>query len=691
MSEQLNRQFQLGIDSIVDTKDRLIVQKSIYENLELQIGKNLKIIDDEMDNNTNNSKTILVMLGDGYFVEMKPQEALDFLRRRLKNLSKVIGDFDEKINDSKRLMLYFSALEKLGTAPNSNNDIPANDTTFEKISVDESYNLMDIVEELDDDDNIIGIKVNDELVPLHLINQETFKPQAQVMTSSQYLNDSELKKQAFKGNIKGKYNNIPEDTGAISQKAIIDDKEDHEQFSQILKDMEIKEPILTKKINDLDITNEDKTILKDALTPKLNESESLDIREKVIQELQKVKDKGILLEESLQDHITIERKDLLELELIADDLHTANDDEEIYEESNQDSDYDFDFEEENDDQADDLLYGTKKFFKDDKINNLLWSLINQLRNGSEIEEDFIKRDDGKGKKVKFADSLDIFEIEKIKKEDIEEAKRVSIFKQRLFALNSELEGVTKHTVPNVEESMSNVIETRNGSEFPVTDIIENPIIEGNNINKANGISINNRTTDTPKKVSKFKQDKANQYEAKNISALPQITKNGDTHESISSKKSFLYKDEHRYEDEEEDEEEDKDKDANELIRMIRDYNQESEDIEGPIIKEIKDLENYNRLNEKLNIKDYELHDHDHKDNEIESTDDSKNMEIMTDVVEKELNYNPETKKEYEDLIAQEQFDQQIQKEYFKLKSKLNSNNEFEFEKPKVSKFKQRLG
>ncbi|CAH6721609.1 hypothetical protein CLIB1444_06S06084 [[Candida] jaroonii] len=672
---KMESEIKLGLDKLNTQRNMLFSQRDTYQTLRSQISKNIQ---DE----------VMIMIGDGYFVNMAKEEAHEFLERRIRNIDVIIKDFTARLDGSRELIKQFNI-----------NDSSSNQSKEERN--EEGMPFMDIVEELDDDDNILSVK----------LNKKDFKIQEQKAEKKKETPLPPKNKSQKKDPVKEEFVDIVEELDENdnvinvtsngksmegfkkpnsseevhrndsfrNDKSSPPEENESNQFEELLEDMEIEhKTTIVNKIDSLSINDEDKAALKE-IAQDLH-SRGGAAKEKIQEMEDKDDEDDEYIEEPLQDHISIERQDLLELELIADDFQGADDIEE---------DYEFDFEDEFEDDESEEDQGA--FFRDNKMNNMLWDQINKLRNNSEVKEFEDTQDKKSGKRVKFAENLDIFEIEKIK---YEEPGKKSKFKSRMESskdrIDEPISDIIENTINEITEDPVN-----NVTENPINDVVEKPVndIVEKTINDIVENAVDEvMKSEKPKRVSKFKQRAHKQVgiETPIKSKASTGISGGLSEEAVQAPiNDIVEKEFNDYGNQATNniindsiQEVDAVSQNNELLEMMRKYNEEIDDIEGPVIQEVKDIEKYNKLQDKLDVDKYELHDHEHDhEHDADTEDDGK---IMTEITEKET-----TVGDVEDL--KDNLDSDVKREYFKLKDKLNESKEFEIEKPKISRFKQRLG
>lgn len=120
------------LTSLNARKSAMVAQKEQYEKLEI--------------NSESNDTLRLIHLGDDYFVEKHSKDVSDFLNRRIKDTNEILEEMNGKIRDAEEMLRKLADLEKTDTNSAETNE--------------EGLPFMDIQEELDEDDNIIGHMIN---------------------------------------------------------------------------------------------------------------------------------------------------------------------------------------------------------------------------------------------------------------------------------------------------------------------------------------------------------------------------------------------------------------------------------------------------------------------------------------------------------------------------------------------------
>ncbi|KRZ98506.1 uncharacterized protein AC631_05738, partial [Debaryomyces fabryi] len=462
----------------------------------------------------------MVFLGDGYFVEMTPSDAKNYLTRRIKSVHEIIGEFNVKIKDAENTMEHISKFREIEIG--SDKKESANE---------EGLPFLDIQEELDDEDNIMSVKINnkeqtfenreikeeelaDEGLPMMDIQEELDEygnvKSVKINNKIQGINDqTEEKKSKYpKGH---EHFNPSEKNENIKKIEEIDDQEeDDDQLSELLQDMgiiplkkydemNIDQDKLLDKIDQLKINADEKFKLKQICVEgyksleveKTSNDDALVKSEKTDEEI--ISD--LIVENNLQDflstdykeiphqkgtdgnRVAIDGNELLELELIADKFDDTNNS--ITHADDEEWDFEFDEEEDEEDEedfSDDLLYGnsgatfipqTDYQHGSQNLNNLLWKQVMELRNKKAQTARSDTTNSLKKKSVRFSEQLEINEIENISEElkNIDHVKQnISRFKQDRLIKSNDFE--IKDAIKRVEKSKDETFKS------PVSDIIE---------------------------------------------------------------------------------------------------------------------------------------------------------------------------------------------------------------------------
>ncbi|KAI5956309.1 hypothetical protein KGF54_000784 [Candida jiufengensis] len=339
---------------------------------------------------------------------------------------------------------------------------------------EEGLPFMDIQEEVDENGNVINSKINNVA-----INDKD--------NISDY--ESPLKKK--------KSDQITETTSDEKLKEKIS-RNDNE-LKQLFHDMEVNpskqhqrlqenylnQDELLDKIDQLQISPEEKFNLKRICVEAFkdyNEDEHQDLKSK-----QPIEKSSTSTQSNIKYPSGLDRNNLLELELLADDM----DQDEEMKTSDNDEDFDYDFDDDEDDEgdeddyADQLLYGNNQnspWIGKDNVHNqsnkMLYDQIMNLRgnkdkqdtsNGNTIEElnEKTPTQDKKSKKsVRFSNNLDIKDIENVS----EELKKSELLNTRksLFKQNRLRNGTNK-------TQDEDIIETDNQNY--VNKAVEDTIVE----------------------------------------------------------------------------------------------------------------------------------------------------------------------------------------------------------------------
>ncbi|KAK6457940.1 uncharacterized protein RJT20DRAFT_125822 [Scheffersomyces xylosifermentans] len=546
-------QIDRTLTNLAFKRDALINQSETYNELEKQI----------QDGKINSDK-VMVLLGDGYFVEKSASEAVDFLKRRTNALKTAISQFDNKLKEGtemKARLLEFEELSKASTKPEHT----------EKNVNDEGLLYMDIQEELDEDGNVINIKINNEehnefIAPKKAQKaaaEEAVLPEASDTVVSltnefEYIEEPESLNTRNNGSSPTSESKTPEvgDEEEDQLRELFEDMEIIAKPRKALKEAEVNQEELLDKIDQLNISPDDKFKLKQICIEeykKLNEKDipstkevaetytesssqdasaadisvaSLDDvrgqeREEVLASIIKENnlDYSVSSKEiPINDSLAINKSDILELELLADDFDDsqsaavtyADDEEWDFDFSNEeedehfgqgDSDHDDD-DDEDDDFADQMLYGDKSSILTPKSNHqmsqMLWERILELRRGTDSslqkngDHNVTEKPQKAKKSVRFAESLEINEVENIS-ESLKETHpqpKISLFRQGLIVNK-------KSDLPTHAERAS-----RDVDESPVLETISERNTEEFDAREQSG-AIENK----PKKVSRFKQNR----------------------------------------------------------------------------------------------------------------------------------------------------------------------------------------
>ncbi|CAK9441633.1 uncharacterized protein LODBEIA_P55010 [Lodderomyces beijingensis] len=365
------------------------------------------------------------------------------------SLGKLIGQFDAKLKQAHSTRENLIKLGELSQGPAVKEEDKLNE---------ENLPFMDIQEEYDEDGNIISVKINEE--PFEIDKSSTKKNGGKKVQASDGGSAHKRSQPANKEN--GNHQ--------VKEGKEVDEREEEEELRQLFKDMEllphrrdkrainIDQDELLKKIDNLQVTPQEKQDLRKACVEAFsalhedtnNESSAKDGKTQ----------KGVF------NPTAIDKGDLLELELLAEDVKDEDEDGDGREQPvNNDDEFDYDFEEDDDDDdededdeySDNILYGNARdgsWFgrKDHKdANNLMWQQINKLRSSrehppqkhelvaNEVEMEAVEEPKKKQKSVRFAENLDIKNVENISgslKNPPPAPRKQSLFKQNRTGLRA---------------------------------------------------------------------------------------------------------------------------------------------------------------------------------------------------------------------------------------------------------------
>ena len=505
------------ITSISARRDALADQLKNYKALHIQLEENEKQLE-----------SVTVYLGEGYFVERTPQQALVFMSSRVVTLEKAVSELDAKAKEAEDTIFKLSKFNELAKLESNSKE--------EKVN-EEGLLFMDIKEELDEEGHVISATINDKPLEHPLEKADTIESPASILKFPQKKEFEYIQESLIEEN--GTFSN---DSDPI--------KEDQDQLQELFEDMEIvQRPLksindaivnrddLLNKIDELKISPDDKFKLKqmcleeyaklydtkgkvdqDKERSNVQDSTGADISEESLDEV-KSKERqeviaSIVKENNLdvvvststpvnEKSVAIDRNDILELELLADDF---DDSEASVVKYADDEEWDFDFsdgeeidddddDDDDDDLADELLYGDRSAILTPNQNvtasNMLWDQVMKLRetgtedvNGNPPIETARTEKNNKSKKtVRFAENLQIKEVENISESlrNVPHRHRVSLYRQNLIATNransthDEIEYV--EDFPSISDSF--VEDNQQDNSKAENNIVENYIIENN--------------------------------------------------------------------------------------------------------------------------------------------------------------------------------------------------------------------
>ena len=505
------------VDQIQRTASGLNVKRKLLLN-QIDLYKDLQAKIDMKAEKT------MVLLGDGYFVEMSPKDAKDYLKRRITNVNDIVEGFNTKIRDAENTMDHISKFREIETKngkKESNNE--------------EGLPFFDIQEELDDEDNILSVKINnksqtfeksksnkeeqvDEGLPMMDI-QEEIDEDGNVKSVKINNKVQKIDEKVEEKHLKQNEPLILKEQNQNSDKTEEIDSQDGNQLSELLQDMglvplkksneiNIDQDKLLDKIDELKIDANDKFKLKqicvegykslqDQSFEKTGNDDDQDA-EKTDEEIIS----NLVVENNLQhllstddadksrkkgvegNQLALDGNELLELELIADKFDDINnsmmhaDDEEWDFEFDDEGEEHDDDDDEEEDFSDDLLYGNSgaTFIPQNEFssgaqnfNNLLWKQVMDLRNKKAQAQtsNYNPANSRTKKSVRFSEKLEINEIENVS----EELKNIDHFRQNISRfkqdrLSKSNDNEIQDVIMLLEKSKSNNFES------PVNDIVE---------------------------------------------------------------------------------------------------------------------------------------------------------------------------------------------------------------------------
>lgn len=692
---QLNSQIDTTLSNLRRKRGILEDQIKQFEEVERNLAES-----PASSNGTLNK--IQFKLDNGNTIEKTREEALEFINKRIGEIKEAVTQFNTKINEGEMTKEKLKQFNEI--IQNEANDTENQGDAFheEKLN-EEGLPFMDIQEEIDEDGNVVNVKINDSKV-----NKET--PKVEVIEEDIKKKTIDTKEQFENENLKTLF----EEMEIISKN---DDKN---------RDLNFDQDELLERIDKLNISPEDKFNLKKVCVEefqKLNEDEDDE------EEGQEHKGKENVETDTTNDdsfqHFSIDRDNMIELELLADDFDDSIVENNEGYEDDQEFDYDFEEEEEDDDDdaADELLYGggrAKIIGGDVKSNNMLWDQIMNLRKGrlgvNENDEIIIEqeevevKDEGKSKKgkkaVRFSEQLDIKEVDNISeslKNPPPAPAKMSLFKQnRVFNKSRSDEGKNEQD----NEIMGDIIDR---DDIMTDSIVENDDIMNDVVEKEDvmtDIIVENNDVMTEvidreefmeeperKTTSRFKsmRNQLNSQKPQNskppaIIPIPGIENNNQINENP--------------EKEEEDpapilSRSDLQEMQLDMDKMAQAYvaGKYDDDImnDGPVVQELNDFEHLNDIVEARKKDLMGLQEFDPTSNEVgmdedieDNDEDSDDGDILTEIVENDFDEDDENNGVFdEDAVL----DREITENYHKLRNKLildnngfkKSQEELEFE------------
>lgn len=393
----IKKQLAGVIDHLSGRKGDLSAQSAKYDELAHQLGGKA------------GGDKVMVLLGDGYFVEHTVEDARLFLQRRITHIGQAVAEIEARIKETRETVTRFEAFARHEEF--SMEDGISNVASEQKKSLnEEGLPFIEIREELDEEGNVVEAKVDGvaQLPPEALASSyvervaegEAPENLTGIMNIVETIDDDD--------NVVGAV--VKPEEARSSAETTVEEVEPasstHDHVRDLLEEMEVaarptvNENELLERIDKLEVSTDDKFRLKAI----------------VLEEYRKAPeshDKG-LDAPAKAPAAAIDPSELIELEILADDFdddnvgHAFADDEEWDFEFSDDADDDDD----DDDGADELLYGAKKpdFIANNGLNNRLWQEVMALRgDGPPVPK-------GPTKSVRFAAQLDIKEVENVGQE-----------------------------------------------------------------------------------------------------------------------------------------------------------------------------------------------------------------------------------------------------------------------------------
>lgn len=508
--DSIVEQIQRTASDLKGKRKLLLDQIDLYKDLQAKVDMK--------------AEKAMVLLGDGYFVEMSPNDAKKYLTRRINSIHEIIGGFNIKIKDAENTMEHISKFREIEI-----------ESDKKEVINEEGLPFLDIQEELDDEDNITSVKINnekqahesqcknekpaDEGLPMMDIQEELDEDgnvKSVKINNKVQLIDDQIEKKESKNSKRNEQFNSKERNKNFKKIEEIDgneeEEEDDDQLSELLQDMgiiqlkktdeiNIDQDKLLDKIDQLNINSDEKFKLKQICVEgykslQVEKTSNEDIQEKGEQTDEEIIS-DLIVENDLQDllstddktnshqkdtdsnRIAIDGNDLLELELIADKFVDTNNSS-ITHADDEEWDFEFDDEEEEEDEdfSDDLLYGssgatfipqTESRPGSQNLNNLLWKQVMELRNKKAQGAISDSTHSLKKKSVRFSEQLEIKEIENISEElkNIDHFKQnISRFKQDRLIKSNDFE--IKDAIKQLEKTNEETVER----DKPVSDIVE---------------------------------------------------------------------------------------------------------------------------------------------------------------------------------------------------------------------------
>ncbi|MCP8717874.1 MAG: hypothetical protein M5F18_01085, partial [Asgard group archaeon] len=242
---QLNSQIDTTLSNLRRKRGILEDQIKQFEEVERNLAES-----PASSNGTLNK--IQFKLDNGNTIEKTREEALEFINKRIGEIKEAVTQFNTKINEGEMTKEKLKQFNEI--IQNEANDTENQGDAFheEKLN-EEGLPFMDIQEEIDEDGNVVNVKINDSKV-----NKET--PKVEVIEEDIKKKTIDTKEQSENENLKTLF----EEMEIISKN---DDKN---------RDLNFDQDELLERIDKLNISPEDKFNLKKVCVEefqKLNEDE----------------------------------------------------------------------------------------------------------------------------------------------------------------------------------------------------------------------------------------------------------------------------------------------------------------------------------------------------------------------------------------------------------------------------------
>lgn len=439
----IKKQMAGVIDHLSGKKGDLSAQSAKYDELARQVGGKAS------------GDKVMVLLGDGYFVEHTVAGARLFLERRISHIGQAVAEVEARIKEARETVTRFEAYARHEEF--SMEDGIVNVASEQKKSLnEEGLPFIEIREELDEEGNVVAAKVDGvaQLLPEALPSShvervaegEAPETPTGIMNIVETLDDD--------GNVVGAVVEPEEARSSANTKVekVGSTSPTHDHVRDLLEEMEVtasrtvNENELLERIDRLEVSADDKFRLKAIALEEYrkapgSQDQALDAAVK-------------------PPAAAIDPSDLIELEILANDF----DDDDGGDEFADDEEWDFEFSDDaddddsDDDMADELLYGAKRpdFIANNGLNNRLWQEVMALRG------DGPPAPKGRTKSVRFAAQLDIKEVENVG----EELKNIQHVNQNVSRFMQSRAGRPK--IEAIEEE----VDTQ-----PVEVITDNAVVE----------------------------------------------------------------------------------------------------------------------------------------------------------------------------------------------------------------------